>query len=158
MQPNTRVGLGNLLSVRNGAAALEAEERRYLLLVCKWNWYPPYFPTRQTSYESLLTYWDFLALRRLLRYTRLKLIWRTLHTKPRLNKATLLWVLSFQETCFRTDWDRILDDDLALLSLSCGVARSRAEWLRSRKSRPTRSGRGRRPVCSPLHELYHVIR
>ena len=100
-----------------------------MALVCRWNRYDPYVPGRAASYHTLLKFWDLHPLRRRLRYTRLKFVWRVLHAEPRLARAILLGTFSFESERQRSDWDRMLEDDLALLSLSHGVDRTRADWF-----------------------------
>ena len=113
----------------NDLRRLESEERHYMMLICRWNRYAPYVPGRTASYHTLLQFWDLHPLRRRLRYTRLKFVWRVLHAEPRLARAILLGVFSFESERRRSDWDRMLEEDLQLLSLSRGVERTRAGWF-----------------------------
>ena len=123
---------------------LESEERHYMELVCRWANYPPERAARQhdppltVSYTQYLKFFGFAPFRLRLRCTRLRFVWRILHSDARLARAVLLGSFSFEQERVHTDWDALLDADLALLTAHYvansspavrPVPASREEWF-----------------------------
>ena len=78
-------------------------------LVCRWANYPPERAARQhdppltVSYEQYLEFFGFDPFRLRLRCTRLRFVWRILHSDARLARAVLLGSFSFEEERVHTD-------------------------------------------------------
>ena len=132
---------------------LESEERHYMELVCRWANYPPERAARQhdppltVSYTQYLKFFGFAPFRLRLRCTRLRFVWRIVHSDARLARAVLLGSFSFEQERVRTHWDALLDADLLTIQ---PVPVSREEWFAHICPYRTRLGRGHRHLFSLL--------